>query len=150
MSALLGLLGAAFGLANWCILIRTWWTEKRESLIPILGFLFIFIAGVLSECGVLELLSLVLDPWPLYMLIGLLCLPFCALGRCFRNREKLGSAAGEMNWNLKSRAPTKLPDKFQFEGGAERENRRRKISLTWRIAKVTIGVLSFRGKCASR
>lgn len=88
MSALLGLLGAAFGLANWCILIRTWWTGKWESLIPILGFLFIFIAGVLSECGVLELLSLVLDPWPLYMLIGLLCLPFRALGRCLRKREK--------------------------------------------------------------
>ncbi len=88
MSAVLGLLGAAIGLANWYILIRTWWMGKRESLIPFLGFLFIYLAGILCECEALKLLSVVLDPWPLYMLIGLLCLPFRALGKCFRKREK--------------------------------------------------------------
>lgn len=76
VSAVLGLLGAAIGLANWYILIRTWWTKKWESLIPILGCLFIAFAGILSECEVLKLLAVVLDPWPLYMLIGLMLLPF--------------------------------------------------------------------------
>lgn len=87
MAAVLGLLGVAFGLANWCILIRTWWMGKRESLIPILGFLFIFLAGILSDCGGLKFLSVVLDPWPLYMLIGLFCLPFRARRKCFRKQE---------------------------------------------------------------
>lgn len=95
ISAVLGLLGAAIGLANWYILIRTWWTKKWESLIPIFGFMFICIAGILSECGVLKLLAVVLDPWPLYMLIGLLVLPLRLLWKWLKKRGSCGGVAAE-------------------------------------------------------
>lgn len=93
MAAVLGLMGAVIGLANWYILIRGFFTRKRESLIPVLGTLFMGLAVILSEWKALKLLVLVLDPWPLYILVGLLLLPFRFLWKLLKKRDSRGGDA---------------------------------------------------------
>lgn len=95
MAAVLGLSGAVMGVANWFILIRYWCTRQRESLIPLLGSLFICLAARWSGFKSLMWLMIVLDPWPLSMLIGLLLLPFRLLRKPIGKHQSQETDAGK-------------------------------------------------------
>ena len=84
VAAVLAFCGTCVGIANWCILVNNLRGKEWSSYIPLVGAIMLLLAVILSGYEGLCLLVLIIDPWLVLMLLGLIWWLLRRLGRCFR------------------------------------------------------------------